>query len=258
MHSLSILLAMATTPMAAMSPYVSADLGLSIPRLESNGIDDDDLSSSDFEIDNSAEGEGAMAWSIGGGVLFPLSDALSLDLFANYSSMPFAAKSEESISYAEADMSFNASLEADIDVTTSLIDVGTGMRYAASPQLGLGAAFVYSHVLSSEYDGKLSIESESSYSGSTDTDEESRKVSGDLDEIEQEVGDSAEDPYVEGYKCKPQDFFSVRFQADYAVTPAFSVIAGYSLPLANHLEGKTLSGAVHRATAGIRWSFGAI
>ncbi len=150
-----------------------------------------------------------------------------------------------------------------LDIQTTLIDLGAGLRWNIHPKFGLDGGILYSHVLSSTYTGRMSttvtITEIDNGNHFTNSDRNTDKIKGgDLENIEKNLADSTEHDHVDGFKCKPQDFISLRLTADYEVTPGLSVSIGYVLPMADHLVGKTLNGSIHRAVGGIRWTFGSL
>jgi len=266
---MSLLLACAAVASAAVKPYALAELGMSIPVLEGDLYDDETFKAveDEYDFETKGEGTGELCWKIGGGVQVPMGEQFSLDAWAAYASVPYNAKHTLGYSGSETlDMggtvyqySFKGEGVVDIDITTSLVEFGGGVRWSATPTLGLGCGFEYSHVLGSEYTGTFSTSATttSSQNSSTQEHDDKRKIKGDLEDIEKELRDTTESPDVRGFDCKPQDFFSLRIGADYAFTPSVALTAAYQLPLADHLDGKTLKGSLHRVTGGIRFTFGA-
>lgn len=266
-----LLLACAALASAAVKPYALADLGMSIPSLEGGAYDDENFAelAEMFDVDLSGKGEGGLCWSIGGGVLIPMSEQLAFDGWAVYASVPYNAKhtfefaGSETTDFGTTPIVYTMEGKGtlDIDVTTSLVEFGGGVRWSATPTLGLGCGFQYSHVLSSEYEGtywfSYSVSSSDAASANSQETSSKRKISGDLEDIEKKLASGDEEESVDGFDCKPQDFFSLRLGADYSLTPSFALTAAYQLPLADHLEGKTLNGSLHRVTGGIRFQFGA-
>lgn len=266
---MSLLLACAAVASAAVKPYAIAELGMSIPTLEGGAYDDEGFDDLDeqFDVDLTGKGEGGLCWSIGGGVLIPMSEQFALDGWAVYASVPYNAKHTFEFAGSESfstgttpyvyTMEGNGTL--DIDVTTALVEFGGGVRWSATPALGLGCGFQYSHVLSSEFDGTYSLSySISSSDGLTSQENSStREIEGDLEDIEKKLAEGPDDESVDGFDSKPQDFFSLRFGADYSFTPSLALTAAYQLPLTEHLDGKTLHGSMHRVSGGVRFTFGA-
>jgi len=248
MRTSSLLLLLAAAPFAGnMSPYVLANAGLTMPKVE---------------IDEEGEGkyEEVLGYSftIGLGFRMPINPKLDFDGSAGFSMVQGGEKFSYENTRSFPGSSYNnyrdgytstSSSSSEITLSPKLIDLQGAAIFHASPRLALGAGLVFSIPVGGSYEGTIE------YSYTTVCNDPTYAYCYEESESEDDKESGTIDNLMDDADTKVNSFVNLKFQGEYAVNERLSVTAGWMLPLGDYIseEGNTVSWS--RAIVGINYSF---
>ena len=242
MKSLLAFLLCAPAAFAQVSPFVGGSFGMNLMDIQPGKLEGmEEEPEWDFDVDDGTH------WTISGGAAVPLSPAFSVEAQVGYTQMQYTSTLGLAESDIEMDFSYDVSLP--IEIRTSLLDLGIGGRWNATPTLSVGAGLAYSMVLSSEFDAKVNSTVTYDFGSGRTTESSSESYSGDYSDI-------GSDENIEGFESTAENFLSAKGDVQFRVYQGLSLEASFHMPLNEHLQGSTLHGSAMRAGLGARLTFG--